>query len=240
MRLILSAALAASVPTAAMAQTIDAGEIVALGTWSYDDLYAAGWSVEELIDMDVVDATGEDVGDIEDVIFGADGKVLSVVAEIGGFLDIGDTHVSIPWEEITVQADNVLIPITEENIDQYQGFELSVLPASEVGQQIVAGVDDVPTDLRAWRATELIGDYARVRGEADELARYGYVNDIIVRDGEIAATVIDPGVGYGRGYFGYPYYGYRYGWRPGAPYYDMPYTVEEVRGAQPLEYERFD
>lgn len=40
--------------------------------------------------------------------------------------------------------------------------------------------------------------------------------------------VVDPDTVYGVGPRAYPYYGYRYGWEPGSPCFDMPYTADEV------------
>ena len=253
MRLILSSILAAGVSTLALAQTavdteataavgVDAGDVVSLGDWAYDDLYAGGWSAEDFMDeMEVVDPTGEEIGSVEDIIVNASGEILSVVAEVGGFWDIGDTHVSVPWDEVTVEGETVILPVTEENIEQYDYFRYAGLAGGEFGEDIVRGVDDLDPGVRAWRLSELIGDYARLRDDDGEVD-YGYVNDVIIRDGQIAATVIDPGVGFGTGYYAYPYYGYGYGygWGPGEPSYDLPYTRDEVAGLEEFEYERFE
>ncbi len=140
---------------------------------------------------------------------------------------------------MTVEGETVVVPLTEENLEGYDYFNYAGLAGGELGEDIIRGTDDLPPGFRAWRASELIGDYARVRGEGDEFERYGYVSDLIVRDGEIAATVVESGVGFGGGYYAYPYYGYGYGWEPGYEYYDMPYTTEDVGEVDPLEYERF-
>src|SRR5512145_81447 len=102
-RLLTGCVLAATVPALAAAQDIEA-EVVPLADWGYDELYTSGQSVDEMLDADVVGPTGEEIGDVENILFRADGKVLSVIAEIGGFIDIGDTHVSVPWEEVKVSA----------------------------------------------------------------------------------------------------------------------------------------
>ncbi len=89
---------------AAMAQ-----DIVSLDTYSYDDLYSSGMSARNLIEsMDAYDRTGEEVGEVEDFIVNRDGSIAAVVAEIGGFLDIGDTHVAVPWDEVEMTADGLL------------------------------------------------------------------------------------------------------------------------------------
>jgi hypothetical protein len=56
-----------------------AGPVVAqenvqvLTDWSYDSLYADGWSVENMFDTtEIIGANGEDLGDVENVIFSND------------------------------------------------------------------------------------------------------------------------------------------------------------------------
>ena len=98
------------------------------------------------------------------------------------------------------------------------------------------------TGPRAWRATDAIGDFARLK-DGDGYANYGYVDDLIIRGGEIAAVVVSPDVGVGAaapGVYAYPYYGYDYGWDPGLNTYDLPYDREEVGALEPFDYERFD
>lgn len=44
-----------------------------------------------------------------------------MVAEVGGFWDIGDTHVAVPWAQVDVQSyDRIVVPVTEETVDDYQ------------------------------------------------------------------------------------------------------------------------
>ncbi|MEX2375838.1 MAG: hypothetical protein WD942_09695, partial [Dehalococcoidia bacterium] len=105
--------------------------------------------------------------------------------------------------------------------------------AGEIQEVGGHGFGDVETGPRVWRATDLIGDYARLV-QNDGFRNYGYVNDIIIRNGQIAATVISPDSGYGAGgYYAYPYTGYTDG-----DYYDLPYGDDEVGAVEPFEYDR--
>jgi hypothetical protein len=45
------------------------------------------------------------VGDIEDVVLDRNGQMVGVLAEIGGFLDIGDRDVMIPLDNIRFTSD---------------------------------------------------------------------------------------------------------------------------------------
>lgn len=260
----LLAAMAASPALAQDTQTVDpmgqagtleAQEVVAITDWGSDEWYGSGWSAEEFIDeFEVYGAAGDDIGDVEDIIIGADGEVIAVVAEIGGFIDIGDTHVAIPWDEIELAYGDqaITIPVTEENVESYGvygegyafGDEVAVTGAVS-DQEIVGGLDDAELGPRAYRASEVIGDYARIRGADDTPQNYGYVNDLIISDGRVQAVVVNPDLAYGRGYYAYPYYGPygygagygpEYGYGTGA-YYDLPYREDEIGAMEPFEYE---
>jgi sporulation protein YlmC with PRC-barrel domain len=89
-------------------------EIISLPEWQVDRAFLEGTSVDDLIGMDVLGPEGEDIGQLENVIFDENGKVLSVVAEVGGLWELDDTHVSIPWSSVEVTADGVGVPITED------------------------------------------------------------------------------------------------------------------------------
>lgn len=245
MRTLTTTALACALtlPGVAAAQTqVDKGDIIPMAGWTYENIYAGGgWSVDRLIGTRVRSAGGEDLGEVEDVIFGPDARVISIIAEIGGVWDLGDHHVGVPWGEVTVDhaEDVVTVPITEDTVSDYDAFEVSGLPGSRLGDAIQSGLDDAAIEGRAWRATELVGDYARLRGADGVPLDYGYVSDMLIRDGRIAATVVDVSGGFGTGNYAYPHYGYyKYGWAPGDQYYDLPYGPGEVHEIDPFNYDQ--
>lgn len=58
-----------------------------------------------------IDPKWNRIGEIEDVVLDADGKMIGVIAEIGGFLDIGDTEVMLKPEEFvkfSIEENGVL------------------------------------------------------------------------------------------------------------------------------------
>lgn len=217
------------------------GEIVVLDGWSVDPIMErGGWSAASLLDEDVYGPDGDDIGEVEDLIFGPEGELLAVIAEVGGFWDIGDTHVSVPWEDVQYAGpgEGIVLPVSEETVEEYDIFaNEGFLPQAAVEGEIVAGVDDAVPPGGAWRLDDLIGDYARLRSD-DEWVNYGYVTDVIVEDGEIAATLVNAAGAYGYGTYGYPPYARTgYGWNPADPYYDMPYRAEDIDGLAPVDGE---
>jgi hypothetical protein len=202
--------------------------IIALADWSYDDIYSNGWSLENLIDeADVYGAEGEEIGDIENVLIGADGKILAIIAEVGGFLDIGDTHVSVPWNEVEFSPglDYIKTPVNQENVEDYSVFgDWEFITKSDTETRQVVN-DDLATGPRVWKATDLLNDYALLTGNL----AYGYVDDLIfTNDGKLHAVIVDADASYGAGLRAFPYYGYAYGWTPFSPYYTLPYGADEV------------
>ncbi|QBK29538.1 PRC-barrel domain-containing protein [Roseitalea porphyridii] len=223
---------------------IDPGRVVPLGAWSQtvrDEL--SGWSVRALRGSDVYGPSGEEIGAVEDIIVGPEGNLTSLVAEVGGFWDIGDTHVNVPWDQVEIRIDDddgffdtdieVTIPVSEDNVDDF-GLFTDGDPIA-LGSGATGGVDDVDFGDRAWRTSELIGDYARLVG-ADGPVTYGYVTDLMIENDQVAATIVNagyPGMG---GYYAYPNYAARgYGWQPGSPYYDLPYDPEQIEALEPME-----
>ena len=200
-----------------------ANEPMDLSTWTYDDLYANGISIEQMVGSDVYGPDGDDIGEVENVLFNMDGQVLSVVAEIGGFLDIGDTHVNIPWEMVSAEdwSDGIVLPFGEDEVETYTATAdqagVEVDASQDVAEVSGDGAGEVETGPNVWRATDLLNNTAQLReGEAYE--SYGLINDIVVRDGQIAAVLVTPDAGAGApagAMYGYPYAGTA-GWTPGA------------------------
>lgn len=53
-------------------------------------------SGSDLIGLNVRDAANETVGEIEDFVVSADGRIRSVVVGVGGLLEVGERHVALP------------------------------------------------------------------------------------------------------------------------------------------------
>jgi sporulation protein YlmC with PRC-barrel domain len=210
---------------------------VSLDEWGYGGLYEGTWAAQQLLDAPVYGPTGDEIGEVENVLVGTNGTVEGIIAEVGGFWDIGDTHVRVPWSEVEVawggeDEPRVTIPVTEETVEGYD------LYGGVAGEFRVVDDDD-PYTPRSWRVTELIDDYVTLEGGA----RYGWVEDLLFdQAGRLKAVVVDAAYGPAYGPYAYPFFGYGYGFYPGYDYYDLPYSEDEIAGAglEPFEYERFE
>lgn len=77
-----------------------------------------------------VGANWNQIGEIEDVVLDRSGQLIGVVAEVGGFLDIGDKHVLLRVGDVD------LVPVDDGSyslITRYSEEELEQLPGVDEG-----------------------------------------------------------------------------------------------------------
>lgn len=205
-RSILSLLMSAGLVLPAVAQEAGQPQVIPLEEWDYLGEWDTGWSLEEIMDeAEVYGVDGEEIGSIENVLIGEDNRIVAAVVEVGGFIDIGDTHVAVPWDELQFSVHAVTVPVEEDNIGEYSLFE---------------------TDQDVWKATDVLDDYARVEGRG-----YGYVDDLIFNhDGVLTAVIVNSDVVFGGGPRAFPFNG-----DPAAPTYDLPYEEGEVIEQAPFE-----
>ncbi|MFA8384734.1 MAG: PRC-barrel domain-containing protein [Pelagibaca sp.] len=235
-----ASALALAVAAPAIAQETqqsDGDSVKLLSSWTYDPIYESGWSTESMFNItEVVDSNGEVIGDVENVLFSNEGELLGVIAEVGGFWDIGDTHVHVPWGDVVVGdgIDQIEVPVTEETVDDFDVFG-GYSGEEQINQEATSEVSPVNDDLASgpgvFKATDLIGDYVYLSDDV----RYGYVADVLVQDGMVSAIVTDARA-YGRaGYYAYPYN--VNGTAPmDSTRYDLPYDTTEIDTLENFDY----
>lgn len=90
-------------------------------TWMSDD-YSASYGGDAM-------GYGEDlaeIGEIEDIVLDQSGQMIGIVAEVGGFLDIGDKHVMLSTQDVRlVPVDDVsytfVTRMSEEQLEEMPG-----------------------------------------------------------------------------------------------------------------------
>ncbi len=83
-------------------------------------------SASTLIGDKVVNANGEDLGKIEEIMIHIDsGKVAYAVLSFGGFLGIGDKLFAIPWEALSLDEDEkeFILNVEKEKLENAPGFD---------------------------------------------------------------------------------------------------------------------
>jgi sporulation protein YlmC with PRC-barrel domain len=82
---------------------------------------AGQWLVSQFIGQRVTNNAGEQVGDVNDVLFDKSGQISTVVIGGGGFLGIGEKNVAVPFGSLSITADaegkRVLgLPLSKERL----------------------------------------------------------------------------------------------------------------------------
>ena len=95
-----------------------------------------GVTVAQLNALNLYNAQGNELGDVEHVIRGQDGKT-SIVIGHGGFLGLGEKQVAIPLEQVAMRGDRLVIQgVTDEQIKAMPAWSASAgnfteLPGSQ-------------------------------------------------------------------------------------------------------------
>jgi sporulation protein YlmC with PRC-barrel domain len=76
------------------------------------------WRANNYIGQPVVNASGEKIGDVNDLIFDKSGRITTVIVGIGGFLGMGEKNVGMGYETLTYTDKDgqrlVTVPLTKE------------------------------------------------------------------------------------------------------------------------------
>ncbi|SFH30896.1 PRC-barrel domain-containing protein [Modicisalibacter xianhensis] len=213
-------------------------QVKPLGQWDQNAVYEQGQFLgENLLDQDVLGQNGEDIGDISNAVLNEQNKIIALIAEVGGFWDMGDTHVIVPWEQARFTRNGVHLPINEDNLEQYQLYGENSVVKKQAFQKKAIIEDDADTGQRTWKLTDLINDYSNLSNGA----AYGYVNNaVFAKDGQLLAVIVVPSGVVGRGGpMAYPFYGYESGWAPGDSTFEVPYSDQERSQLSPFDFQRF-
>jgi sporulation protein YlmC with PRC-barrel domain len=77
---------------------------------------------DKLIGTTVYNVQGDEVGEVEDIVFDQNGQIVGVVLKIGGLLGIGGKSVGIKWDEVDVSPQEALVTIS------YDREQLEIVP----------------------------------------------------------------------------------------------------------------
>ncbi|GEN26452.1 hypothetical protein HVA01_00980 [Halovibrio variabilis] len=210
-----------------------------LSDWNYEDIYQQGGiRADNIMGAEVFGSNQEEIGRVENVLITQDNQVTAIIAQVGGFWVVGGTHVLVPWEEVELHEDGVMIPVTEDNADEYGLFASEEYVAEQDLSQVQQVEGNLETGSGVWKLSDLLNDYASI-GEG---VGYGYIDNVLfTREGEIQAIIVESDVGYGGGgAYAYPFYGYGYDWSPGYPTYSVQYNEDEIGDMEAFDYDRYD
>lgn len=76
-----------------------------------------GLKVGELEEMRIITSDGETIGEVDEILLNAEGRIVAVSAEMGGFLDIGDREVVLGLEQLTRDGNRLRVDMTARDIE---------------------------------------------------------------------------------------------------------------------------
>ena len=87
-----------------------------------------GIQASKMINTTVYSAANENVGDINDIVIGRDGRVYGVVIGVGGFLGLGEKDVVVPMDRLQFVRDNnnnprYVITASRQELEQAPAFD---------------------------------------------------------------------------------------------------------------------
>jgi sporulation protein YlmC with PRC-barrel domain len=130
---LLAAALAACFASPAFAQTADtepgANATQPADATAFKTTQVPGeWRIANYVGKPIMNAEGEKIGDINDVLFDRSGRITTVVVGVGGFLGLGEKRVALPFEAITYSEQDgkrvIMVPLTKETLQAAPDFKL--------------------------------------------------------------------------------------------------------------------
>jgi hypothetical protein len=119
---VLAAAALAMAPLAAAAQQ---DTNVAAYKEADDDMTVQPFerSVDDIEDMDLKTADGDDIGEIEEVLLDADGRPVALAVEVGGFLGVGDREVVLGLDEVELKDDDLVTTVDKATLEGLPDWE---------------------------------------------------------------------------------------------------------------------
>jgi sporulation protein YlmC with PRC-barrel domain len=75
-----------------------------------------------IIDVDVFDEKGQEIGEVDDLIIRRSGMVKKITLEIGGFLGIGDKLIAVSTNKLRMEDGKVIVRQPQDQLEKKQEF----------------------------------------------------------------------------------------------------------------------
>ena len=120
---LLSAAMVALLSVASLAQAQQASSTVLREATGEVMVQPFNKSSTELEDMNLLSHTGEEIGEVENVLMDENGQPVAITAEIGGFLGVGQKTVVIGFDRLQLKGEDEPDLATTLTREEMQGLE---------------------------------------------------------------------------------------------------------------------
>jgi len=116
----VAALLLAAAPLAYTQTAKAATDTVATSTMIQPDQIRAS----KMIGSDVYSVENADIGKVQDIILDRDGRVASVVVDVGSFLGMGGKDVAVRLSDIKSDNNRLTLDVTKGQLQQAQAYQL--------------------------------------------------------------------------------------------------------------------
>jgi len=117
-------ALVSSVSTMAIAQ--DTTDASAQPIEYIAQQKSGEWLTSTMIGAAVQNQSGEELGDVNDLIIGQNGDITGAVIGVGGFLGMGEKNIAVPYSSISATSEDnetvILVNATKEELQAAPDF----------------------------------------------------------------------------------------------------------------------
>lgn len=89
--------------------------------------------LEQLIDQEVINYEGENIGDVEKIVTNPDGTINGLIIGSGGFLGMAETELFVPADELQVTTDHVVwqTPLDQDALEKASQYQVEQYTAIE-------------------------------------------------------------------------------------------------------------
>jgi len=87
--------------------------------WEY---FSERLRVSALLNRGILDSTGQEVADLDDLMISPEGRVKRIILDVGGFLGIGVKLVAVPFRPLKITDLGIVYSITTEQLRKSPAF----------------------------------------------------------------------------------------------------------------------
>jgi uncharacterized protein YrrD len=114
---VLAATALALAPLALAAQ--QSSDVTAYQEAEDDDMVVQPFNrtVDDIEDLDLKNADGDEIGEVEEVLIDAGGQPVAIAVEVGGFLGIGERDVVLELDQVQLVDDDLVTSADKATIE---------------------------------------------------------------------------------------------------------------------------
>jgi sporulation protein YlmC with PRC-barrel domain len=158
-RLLSTTAIILALAGPAWAQSSDSSEV---GKSSYpfldSDMTESNWGSDTLLGKPLMTADGEEIGEVQGIVFDENDQIAGIVVDAGGYLGVDTRPVVVDWYAVTVVPEDeaTMVDLTQEQLEsapEYQTAgdwrapkEAEIPDVAETQPGVVTGQDVEPTE----------------------------------------------------------------------------------------------